>query len=462
MYQDHVTGGVVGGHLASDDLITWRQLEPALWNDEWYDKGSVYTFSATLVDGVPTIVYPGIAWPNSTLGDCGQECFAHAVAVPANLSDPDLKDWVKPDYNPIVVNTQRDPSTAWQTSSGEWRYTYYDGDIFASDDFKVWKNVGKLFGKAECPDFFPLPSDCAGCAVDGETDRPTHVHATANYEIGTYDEGAPMTTGTWTPLKGAAGHLDGVDATFFYASKSFWDPVKSRRIMWGWVRAGLGKASGDVSNKDECTLVNGNGRYNMNSLARETNYDPLLRRLTFFPIEEYDELRGDVLATAGETWLVPGSDVDLGLPEEAGLQSELRASFDMPDEATRLGVKVITGSPLVDDAAIEIFFDFAPNANGTDVWDVAVGFASKNGDRVPDGGKSAPMALKKTDKTLDLAVWTDHTVIEAFFMAGRSFWTIPLSCDAVGNNTKQGISVYANGTAKVKSATVYAVKSIWA
>ena len=47
-------------------------------------------------------------------------------------------------------------------------------------------------------------------------------------------------------------------------------------------------------------------------------------------------------------------------------------------------------------------------------------------------------------------------------MAGRSFWTIPLSCDAVGNNMKQGISVYANGTAKVKSATVYAVKSIWA
>ncbi|KAH8044985.1 glutathione transferase [Aureococcus anophagefferens] len=71
-----------------------------------------------------------------------------------------------PDYNPIVVNTQRDPSTAWQTSSGEWRYTYYDGDIFASDDFKVWKNVGKLFGKAECPDFFPLPADCAGCAAN--------------------------------------------------------------------------------------------------------------------------------------------------------------------------------------------------------------------------------------------------------------------------------------------------------
>ena len=59
MYQDHVVGGIVGGHIASDDLITWRQLEVALWNDKWYDKGSVYTFSATIVDGVPTMASPG-------------------------------------------------------------------------------------------------------------------------------------------------------------------------------------------------------------------------------------------------------------------------------------------------------------------------------------------------------------------------------------------------------------------
>lgn len=239
-------------------------------------------------DPLAAQVYPGIAWPNSTLGDCGQECFAHAVAVPANLSDPDLKDWVKPEYNPVVTNTQRDPSTAWRTSFGEWRYTFYDGSVFASDDFKNWTNVGKLFGKAECPDFFELPSDCEGCSAPttAQGERPTHVHATANYEIGTYDEGGPMTPGTWKTLEGATGRLDGIGSDFFYASKSFWDPVKSRRIMWGWVRAGLGSSSASVADHDECDLENGNARVNMNSLARETNYDPLLKQLTFFPIAE--------------------------------------------------------------------------------------------------------------------------------------------------------------------------------
>jgi hypothetical protein len=30
-------------------------------------------------------------------------------------------NWSKPSYNPIINNTQRDPSTAWQTPDGEWR-----------------------------------------------------------------------------------------------------------------------------------------------------------------------------------------------------------------------------------------------------------------------------------------------------------------------------------------------------
>ena len=160
--------------------------------------------------------------------------------------------------------------------------------------------------------------------------------------------------------------------------------------------------------------------------------------------------------------LAANVDVDLGLPEKTGLQSEARVSFALPDAPTRLGVKISTGSPLVDDAAVHVFLDFKPNVNDSAVWDVNVGFSSKNGDRVPDGGKSGPMKMKKTDEKIDLAVWTDHTVIEAFWMNGRSFWTAPLSCDAVGNNTKQGIALFANATAIVKSATVYAVKSIWA
>lgn len=122
----------------------------------------------------------------------------------------------------------------------------------------------------------------------------------------------------------------------------------------------------------------------------------------------------------------------------------------------------MTGSPLVDDAAAKIFLDFVPNAADADVWDVNVGFDMNHGDRVPPGKNYGTMKMKKTDTSIDLAFWTDHTVIEAFWQRGRSYWTVPLSCDAVGNNTKQGISIYANATATVEHATVFAVNSIWA
>ena len=323
-------GGVVGGHLASTDLITWRHLSIGLWNDQWYDKGSVYTFSATIVDGKPVLLYPGIAWPNSSLGDCGQSCFAHAVAVPADLTDKWLENWVKPAYNPVVKNTQRDPSTAWRTTKGEWRYTLYTGEVYSSWDFITWTNVGRVFGKNECPDFYPIPTDCDGCSSGLNETRPTHVHATANYELGVYDEGEANSTGKWTAIKGASGHMDGSGSTFFYASKSMWDPVKSRRIVWGWVRVGLGslsttpdgtmtadsdgggsgnapdeKAEEEATSDSDAARLSGSGgseskpvcngvqgaQVMMNSLAREVRYDPSLKLLTFFPIEEMEALR---------------------------------------------------------------------------------------------------------------------------------------------------------------------------
>eukprot|EP00663_Eupelagonemidae_sp_cell21sb_P006116 gene6116-3218_t len=41
--------------------------------------------------------------------------------MPANSSDPLYTEWTKADYNPVVNFTGDDPSTAWQTTGGEWR-----------------------------------------------------------------------------------------------------------------------------------------------------------------------------------------------------------------------------------------------------------------------------------------------------------------------------------------------------
>ena len=260
-YQDHLAepqGGVgqgpVIGHVVSADLVHWARLPVALWNDQPYDRVAIYTGSATLVDGVPTLVYPGLCDSALWKGGCDTGTVA-AIAVPANhSSDPLLVNWTK--LGVVMNNTQRDPTTAWQTASGEWRFTNFEGKVFSSiDNFRTWSTAGDgsaIFPSAECPDFFPLPPRCHGNGCDapwpGPT-PPTHVHkisgnwpvATDRYSFGVYLDGEQNSTGTWTPTAGVP-QLQAMDATTllnisrkFYASKSFFDPVDSRRIFWGWL-----------------------------------------------------------------------------------------------------------------------------------------------------------------------------------------------------------------------------------
>jgi hypothetical protein len=52
--------------------------------------------------------------------------------------------------------------------------------------------------------------------------------------VGTYVEGSVNTTGTWTATPGFSFEQVNIDAGNFYASKDFYDPVKDRRINFGW------------------------------------------------------------------------------------------------------------------------------------------------------------------------------------------------------------------------------------
>ena len=42
---------------------------------------------------------------------------------PPIAADPLLQNWSKPADNPVVFGSTRDPSTAWRTAAGEWRFT---------------------------------------------------------------------------------------------------------------------------------------------------------------------------------------------------------------------------------------------------------------------------------------------------------------------------------------------------
>ena len=169
--------GPVYGHAVSHDLATWARLPVALWNDEYYDSKALYTGSTTMVDGSPVIVYPGISDPPSggTLN----------VAVPANRSDPLLEKWAKSTANPMMTGTSDDPSTAWRTNQGEWRFVgqsvatssgsrmpLYSGGSNLSSIHLIGVFQSELGG--DCMSIFPLPPAVNGSSDDWARSNPDH------------------------------------------------------------------------------------------------------------------------------------------------------------------------------------------------------------------------------------------------------------------------------------------------
>lgn len=343
-FQDHLamTGGVgpVYGHFASRNLVHWTQLPVALWNDMPYDALGIYTGSATVVNGQVVQVYPGVCnrsnpslWPTCTTG------ITLNLAYPADPNDPLLVHWKKAPINPIANDSQRDPSTAWKTASGEWRFTTYDTMLYASVDFRQWYRVGMQSGwnVGECPSFFPLPKttpDASKAPTDIQG-APTHVHKYSNgwrdyMRLGTYEDGKPGHLGVWSPwqwqlFKNATQTVDIGDA---YATKDLYDPILGRRIMWAW------------------TAYAGPGQGVM-SLPREITWNPELQQLVYAPLPELDLLRGSVLANVKQMILNKGEAERLGAwTDGEGRQVEVDVTFCLPDHDAAFGVSVMADSNL--------------------------------------------------------------------------------------------------------------------
>jgi sucrose-6-phosphate hydrolase SacC (GH32 family) len=278
-----------------------------------------------------------------------------------------------------------------------------------------------------------------------------------NYQLGIYDDGEANSTGTWTispDWNPKYTKMDGEDSALFYASKSFWDPVKERRIVWGWVKTAAYLEDAPGFRGGQCPGV-GQVMTNTNSLPRVATYDPALQALLFFPVEEMENLRGKKLVHVGK------QDVSGSVPLElqAGMrQSEMRVSFAMPTKATRLGVSVMTGIDESGNAfGTDIFIDFVPNTGDDAVWYVQAGHDSSsmlcpNKTKTGLGEPShiacpvhqLPLPLKNSDSTLDISIWTDNLIVEAYFMGGRNPWTIALPCAALADGTR-GTAVFADG-----------------
>ena len=365
-YQDHVglDGGTTWGHVASRDLKKWTRLPVALWNDQVYDNHAIYSGSTTVVDHVPTIVYPGLCDQMKACAAAGGKCSgpdaAHdtpwcsvhtqcedgrnlASAVPADRSDPFMRKWRK--LGPIINASSgcgghcngsaagdrgKDPSAAWQNPSGEWQMVTGDSPVvYGSMDFKHWYYIGVGFTSGgadkngaggDCPSFWPLPrlTPGAGTAPNASAPPPTHVHMVMGgmMTLGWYTPGPPKTLGTFMPADPKTHRKS--DHGPYYATKDFYDPVQQRRILWGWAVPPL----------------------DAQSLPREVTWNPELQQLCYAPLAEQAALRSSSLAApAGGVLLQPGVPHTLGpWPESLGNQSEIVVRFTLPAAPTTFGL----------------------------------------------------------------------------------------------------------------------------
>ncbi|KAF0891888.1 hypothetical protein E2562_011283 [Oryza meyeriana var. granulata] len=338
-----VWGNIVWAHSVSRDLINWVALKPAIEPSIKADKYGCWSGSATMMaDGTPVIMYTGVNRPDVNYQ-------VQNVALPRNRSDPLLREWVKPGHNPVIVPegginaTQfRDPTTAWRGADGHWRLLVGSlagqsrgvAYVYRSKDFRRWTRASQPLHSAptgmwECPDFYPVTADGRREGVDTSAVVDDDVSAAARvkyvlknsldlrrydyYTVGTYDRKAER----YVPDNptGDDHHLR-YDYGNFYASKTFYDPAKRRRILWGWANES-DTAADDVAK----------GWAGIQAIPRKVWLDPSGKQLLQWPIEEVERLRGKKPVTLKDRVVKPGEHVEVTGIQTA--QADVEVSFEV-------------------------------------------------------------------------------------------------------------------------------------
>ncbi|MCO5570534.1 hypothetical protein L7F22_024257 [Adiantum nelumboides] len=408
--------------------------------------------SATLVnDGKPVLAYTG--WSNLSHSP-DHKVQMQALALPADHDDPLLRKWVKASQNPILTASEgidsnffRDPTTAWIGEDGKWRMLIGSQEnlsgvalLYTSSDFFTWKKASAPLhgvdstGMWECPDFFPVHL-LGKHGLDTSSNGKDVMHVLKvscvhdYYVVGTYI----ASNDTFTP---AQANLDAgigfrYDYGKYYASKSFYDGKKKRRIIFGWV---------NESDDEKADIAKGWASVQsfprMVWLDSDTNYS-----LLQWPVEEVESLHKTKVSLES---LPLGTGTIMQVKGIKGAQLEIDVEFELLERnqaemidvsalnveqicsekgASRSGVLgpfgllVLASDDLVEQTAI--FFVIVESRDG---WKVVVcsdqsrSSLETNLDKTSYGSFDSLIG-GQTSVSLHLLV--DHSIVETFALGGR-------------------------------------------
>ncbi|XP_051121661.1 acid beta-fructofuranosidase-like [Andrographis paniculata] len=446
-----VWGNITWGHAVSRDLIHWFHLPSAMVPDQWYDANGVWTGSATVLpDGRIVMLYTG-----DTNDVVQVQCLAH----PANLSDPLLLKWVKHSGNPVMVppvgirsKDFRDPTTAWLSPSGDtWRVSIGSkiGNktgvalVYETVDFLRYELLDGYMhrvagtGMWECVDFYPVSLTTEnGLDTSENGSGVKHVMKVSldddkndYYSVGSYDPDGNK----WVPDD---PNLDvGIGLRYdygkFYASKTFYDPKRRRRILFGWIME---------TDAEELDILK--GWASVQSIPRTIVFDQKTRKnILQWPVEEVESLRLD-----GKEYnlkLEPGTIVPLGV--NLGSQLDITATFEVHVKAISSGIDQLpydcatSGGAsnrgvlgpfgvvvLADNELSEltpIYFYIARGYNRThETHTCADGLRSSKAPDVEKVVYGSKVPVLDGEK-LTLRSLVDHSIIESFAQGGRTVIT---------------------------------------
>jgi len=414
------SGTMHWGHAVSKDLVYWTHLPIALApTPGGPDKDGVYSGCAIDNNGVPTIIYTGVS-PEV-------QCIA--------TSDDGMITWEKYAGNPIVdsppkgldVMGFRDPCV-WKEKDG-WYMLIGSGIkgvggtalLYKSKDLINWEYLHPLcVGDKEktgimweCPDFFPLGNKYV---------LLVSVLGTTLYFVGTYADHKfhPEVQGNTS----FGGH--------YYAARSMIDG-EGRRILFGWITEGRSAAAQWASSWS-----------GVQALPRVLS----LREdgaLKMEPVPELKVLRGkhyryeDIRVTPASSSLLRSIQGDC---------LEIEMELDLGD-AKESGLKVRCSPGNAEETLI--FYDRGKKSLNVN---------RERSSLYPDvrrGIQGVPLELANCEN-LNLHIFLDRSVVEVF--ANNRFCLnsriYPSRVDSLG------IGLFARGgSAKLKSMSIWEIKSIW-
>nr|CAB3486070.1 unnamed protein product [Digitaria exilis] len=482
-------GNLSWGHSVSGDLVNWADLGTALDPTSPFDIHGCASGSVTVLpDGQPAILYSGIDADRRQVQN---------IAFPKNPRDPLLREWTKPSYNPVVPlpgdvspDNFRDPTTAWLGSDGLWRFAVsaVAGGVgatlvYRSADFLRWeRNAAPLHASmdavmAECPDLFPVVAAARGGAPGGGVRHVFKVSMPAPtledyYAVGRYDE----ETDTFVPDDGdARGGGDyrrwrRIDHGHLYASKTFFDARRSRRVLWAWV---------NESDNDADAVAR--GWSGLQSFPRAVWLDLAAagggrHQLVQWPVEEIDTLRRRCADPLGGAAEVEAG----GMREVVGIESsqaDVEVVFEIPGLERAEGLdpdRMLDADALCKAKGASVRGGVGPfgllvMASGDDLREhTAVFFrvfrllheytvlmctdlsrsSTKAGVYKPTHGGFVNVDIGK-HKSISLRTLIDHSIIESFGGGGRTCMTARVYPEHVATGSSH-LYLFNNGSDAVK------------